>query len=271
MISTPGSLEAILLNSGSRDATVRDLFISSFQYIEILIVDEADKLLEMGFSRHYIPRQRRTLSIFKGSLFCIRFSRHSKTFLGMGILLCSDLLSRGVDIPQVDWVVQYEPPRKSNTFVHRSGRTARLGTAGNCLTFLYPTEIDYVHFLNINKGIKLKPFTFDSSLSLSDRIKKFASKDRDVYLKGLKAYVSFVNFYTQHECKRIFDIKNLELGKIASDFGLLHLPNMPELEDADLSGFSKSLQDHSTIRFKSKVREKLRQKIIKKKAFEKLM
>lgn len=53
--------------------------------------------------------------------------------------------------------------------------------------------------------------------SLSIRVKKFSIKDRytllnifrDIYIKGLKAFTSFINFYIQHECKNIFDLKSL--------------------------------------------------------------
>ena len=48
-----------------------------------------------------------------------------------GILLCTDVMARGVDIPLVHWVVQFDPPSNAESFVHRCGRTARIGNEVN--------------------------------------------------------------------------------------------------------------------------------------------
>ncbi|RXG67710.1 ATP-dependent RNA helicase DDX55 [Armadillidium vulgare] len=42
-----------------------------------------------------------------------------------GVVLCTDVLCRGVDIPFVDWVIQFDPPTSASSFVHRCGRTGK--------------------------------------------------------------------------------------------------------------------------------------------------
>jgi ATP-dependent RNA helicase DDX21 len=51
------------------------------------------------------------------------------------VLVATDVASRGLDIPNVDLVVQIEPPKEVETYIHRSGRTARAGASGICVTF----------------------------------------------------------------------------------------------------------------------------------------
>eukprot|EP00494_Astrolonche_serrata_P028299 UN28565 len=58
-----------------------------------------------------------------------------------GILLCTDLVARGIDIPTVEYILQYDPPQKIDFFIHRVGRTARMGKGGEAVVFLMPEEI----------------------------------------------------------------------------------------------------------------------------------
>jgi ATP-dependent RNA helicase DDX21 len=50
-------------------------------------------------------------------------------------LVATDVASRGLDIPNVDLVIQVEPPKDVETYIHRAGRTARAGKSGTCITF----------------------------------------------------------------------------------------------------------------------------------------
>ena len=59
-----------------------------------------------------------------------RFKDHK-----FSVLVATDVASRGLDIPNVDLVIQVEPPKDVETYIHRAGRTARAGKAGTCITF----------------------------------------------------------------------------------------------------------------------------------------
>merc|ERR1712137_536935 len=64
-----------------------------------------------------------------------------------GILLCTDVAARGLDIPAVDWIIQYDPPDDPREYIHRVGRTARAGNKGRALLFLLPSELTFLKYL----------------------------------------------------------------------------------------------------------------------------
>jgi ATP-dependent RNA helicase DDX18/HAS1 len=65
-----------------------------------------------------------------------------------GTLICTDVAARGLDIPAVDWIVQFDPPDDPRDYIHRVGRTARGANAkGKSLMFLQPNEIGFLSHL----------------------------------------------------------------------------------------------------------------------------
>merc|ERR1712226_179315 len=178
--------------------------------------------------------------------------------LRSGVLLSTDLLSRGIDIENIDWVLQYDPPSSASNFVHRCGRTARAEKHGNALIFLMPNEIDYVGYLDVALKAPLneKRMTalpeFESSV---EQLKAYAQEDRDVLELGTRAFVSYVQAYKKHECSYVFSLKNLNFGEIANGFGLLRLPRMPELGKRDISAFKRTEIDTSEIKFADESKE----------------
>lgn len=71
-----------------------------------------------------------------------------------GMLLCTDVMARGIDIPEVHWVIQYDAPNTASSFVHRCGRTARIGHLGHALTLLMPNEDAYPNFILRNQKVR---------------------------------------------------------------------------------------------------------------------
>jgi ATP-dependent RNA helicase DDX18/HAS1 len=78
-----------------------------------------------------------------------------------GTLLCTDVAARGLDIPAVDWIVQFDPPDDPKEYIHRVGRTAR-GTAGKgkALLFLMPEELGFLKYLKAGKVLSSSACTW---------------------------------------------------------------------------------------------------------------
>jgi len=65
-----------------------------------------------------------------------------------GTLICTDVAARGLDIPSVDWIVQFDPPDDPRDYIHRVGRTARGANGkGKSLMFLQPSEVGFLSHL----------------------------------------------------------------------------------------------------------------------------
>ncbi|XP_059749550.1 ATP-dependent RNA helicase DDX55 isoform X3 [Balaenoptera ricei] len=190
--------------------------------------------------------------------------------LQSGILVCTDVMARGIDIPEVNWVLQYDPPSNASAFVHRCGRTARIGHGGSALVFLLPMEESYVNFLALNQKCPLQEMKVQkNTVDLLPKLKSMALADRAVFEKGMKAFVSYVQAYAKHECNLIFRLKDLDFASLARGFALLRMPKMPELRGKQFPDFVPVDVSTDTIPFKDKIREKQRQKLLEQQRKEK--
>lgn len=190
------------------------------------------------------------------------------------ILLCTDVLARGVDIPEMNWVLQWEPPSNAAAFVHRVGRTARQGQHGNALILIQSSEDAYVDFLSRNQNVSLTKVT---DIVADDDLVATAAKYRDIihgkqignrsiFDKANRAFVSHIQAYSKHECNFLLRVNDLNLGRVASCYGLLKMPLMPELKkskdgDAARDFIAPTMQfDINQIRYKNKQQEEARQR-----------
>lgn len=70
------------------------------------------------------------------------------------VMVCTDIGSRGLDLPAVELVVNYDIARVSEDYVHRAGRTARAGRAGHCVSIV--SQFDIESFQNIENKLSIK-------------------------------------------------------------------------------------------------------------------
>jgi len=191
------------------------------------------------------------------------------------ILLSTDVASRGLDVPNVSWTVQFDPPINPAVYVHRVGRSGRAGMYGRSLLLLtHGSEECYIDFLmgrdvplsNAEEneiGSMLEENDDSKGITLLDKVKDMTIRDRNVLEKGLWAFTSYIRAYKEHKLIFIFRFASLDLGKLAVSFSLLRLPKMPELrEKINKIDFTEIGSDIiiRNIPYKDKVREKARQK-----------
>ncbi|EFA79634.1 putative RNA helicase [Heterostelium album PN500] len=200
------------------------------------------------------------LPIFSATLYKLHGDidqkQRTETFLNFkkakeGILLTTDVSARGLDLPAVNWIVQYDPCSDTKDYVHRIGRTARLGQQGSALLFLTPQERKYVfHLKKFNiEPEEMKVTTILQSLyhttegqlkktmkttqlesqvhDLQLTLERFILEDNQGIEMARSAYKSSLRSYATHKAnlKYIFHIGSLHLGHVSKSFALRETPS----------------------------------------------
>ncbi|KAI9801485.1 MAG: ATP-dependent rRNA helicase spb4 [Piccolia ochrophora] len=184
------------------------------------------------------------------------------------LLLTTDVAARGLDIPQVDLVIQFDPPSDPKVFIHRCGRAGRAGRKGLSIVLLQPHEEGFIPFMEVRKT-PIMPLddlalnvTNDDALQLTERWRRIILMDRAMHDSGQRAFVSWVQAYSKHQASSIFRLKDLQWEGLGHAWALLRLPRMPELKSWD-GDRSLGLQvNMAAYEYRDKARERVRQETL---------
>lgn len=203
-----------------------------------------------------------------------------------GVLFCTDVAARGIDLPDVDAVVQFDVPQDPDVYVHRVGRTARLGRSGHSIIFLTPEEESYIEFLKLrncpvtnSEDVELQPFSVNldddtpeddgdenTNTQVVKTVRECIVANRAVLDASEKGFLSYLRGYKEHKCRYILKLENLNITSLARSFHLLRMPKFHEFKKfkTKLANFKK---DHGIvvrdITYVDKAQEEKRQKLIK--------
>lgn len=160
-----------------------------------------------------------------------------------GVLLCTDVAARGLDIPAVDWIIQYDPPDDPREYIHRVGRTARgEGGRGKALLFLIPEELQFLRYL---KGAKvpLQEYQYDDkkTANVQSQLEKVIEKNYYLHQSARDAYRSYLLAYNSHSMKDIFNVHRLDLQAVATSFGFTCPPKVNLNIDSNAAKFRKKV------------------------------
>ena len=164
------------------------------------------------------------------------------------VLVCTDVASRGLDLPNIDLVIEYDPPFSKDDHLHRIGRTARAGHDGRAMIFLMPgSEEAYTELLkegrprNLTRhdaGDLLKKGFCQTSGVVKENdwqeqatewqldIERWALADPKHLEQARRAFQSYIRAYATHIAseRHIFDMQQLHLGHLAKAFALRDKP-----------------------------------------------
>ncbi|KAL7941760.1 P-loop containing nucleoside triphosphate hydrolase protein [Trichoderma barbatum] len=146
-----------------------------------------------------------------------------------GILICTDVAARGLDIPAVDFIVQFDPPDNTRDYIHRVGRTARGADAkGRSLLFLQPNEVGFLSYLKAAR-VPVVEFEFPRKkiINVQSQLEKLIGKNYYLQQSAKDAFKSYLHAYASHSLRSVYDVQKLDLTKIAKSFGF---PTPPRVD-----------------------------------------
>jgi len=158
-----------------------------------------------------------------------------------GILLCTDVAARGLDIPAVDWIIQFDPPDEPREYIHRVGRTARGDNGkGRALIVLLPEELRFLKYLKQAK-VPLNEYELPiAKLSnVQAQLEKLVEKNYHLNMSARDAYRSYLQAYASHSLKDVFNVNTLDLQLVAKAVGLQVPPRVQLNFSASMRGDKK--------------------------------
>ncbi|WP_374278000.1 DEAD/DEAH box helicase [Azonexus sp.] len=113
----------------------------------------------------------------------------------LDIVIATDVAARGIDVPRVSHVVNYDIPYDTEAYVHRIGRTGRAGRNGNAILFVAPREIRMLRTIERATRQPIAPLTLPSRADVTNkRVTDFKAKVAEVLsAEGLDFFANIVS------------------------------------------------------------------------------
>ncbi|KAI1821042.1 P-loop containing nucleoside triphosphate hydrolase protein [Xylaria intraflava] len=159
-----------------------------------------------------------------------------------GILICTDVAARGLDIPAVDFIVKLDPPDDPREYIHRVGRTARgSGVKGRSLLFLQPSEIGFLSHLKAAR-VPVVEYDFPAKkiLNIQSQMEKLINSNYYLNQSAKEGYRAYLHAYASHSLRTVFDVHKLDLAKVAKSFGFPVPPRIDLTLGASMSRDKKA-------------------------------
>ena len=172
-------------------------------------------------------------------------------------LVATDVASRGLDIPRVNLIVQIEPPRDPESYIHRSGRTARAGNQGICITLCDDKDRNFVDRIVDKAGVEFKEVTPEEIKQLGNSSSKSSAKSFISGKYGLISYSIEGSFSTKKEayntcCDSIGSpiVNKFKSVTMMSEGNIVCFDVEESFESDFLNSFKKSQSEGSSLKLK---------------------
>lgn len=148
------------------------------------------------------------------------------------VLFSTDIASRGLDFPTVNWVIQLDCPEDASAYIHRAGRTARHKAHGESLLVLTPQEeLPMLEELRAQK-IPINQISIDPKRLFSPHVKMEAFLAQNLELKetAQRAFLAYIKSVFLMKNKKIFNVESINFDEYAKSLGLVVTPRVRFLQ-----------------------------------------
>ncbi|KAG4075726.1 hypothetical protein HA402_003551 [Bradysia odoriphaga] len=144
------------------------------------------------------------------------------------VLFATDVASRGLDFPIVNWVVQLDCPEDATAYIHRAGRTARHKAKGENLLVLLPSEEEAMVEELKSRKIPINKIAIDPKKMFSPRAKMeaFLAANQELKESAQRAFVAYIKSVVLMKNKKIFNVEKLNTDEFARSLGLVVVPRI---------------------------------------------
>lgn len=155
------------------------------------------------------------------------------------VLFCTDVAARGLDLPYISTVIEYDAPFATEDHLHRIGRTARAGKQGRSMLFLLPQEEAYLDLIQHYHPNGIQHQSYEELLKTGFgkkwdvdattwhlNVERWLLEDTGAHELAVKGFGSHIRSYATHLSseRKVFNVKALHLGHLAKSFGLRETP-----------------------------------------------
>lgn len=148
------------------------------------------------------------------------------------VLLATDVASRGLDFPVVNWVIQLDCPEDATAYIHRAGRTARHSANGESLLVLLPSEEEAMVEELRERKIPINKIQVDPKKMFSPKakIESFLAQNQELKMSAQRAFVAYIKSVVLMKNKEIFNVEALDTDAYAKSLGLVVSPRIRFLQ-----------------------------------------
>ncbi len=134
----------------------------------------------------------------------------------INLLVATDIAARGIDVKDLDYIIHYHLPEKTEHYTHRSGRTARAGKSGISICLIKTEEVEDIKLLE--KELKIKFKKIEIEIISEEKVSPLISINMNMGIAQGFTKSNLAEFLEEEAGMNISDIKNVDVKEGFSTF-----------------------------------------------------